>query len=90
LARQSQGLYLILRIRDEAHRFAITSHRNLRARQGIASRLDAVPGIGPARRVALLKHFGSIDAIEKATLEELKSVPGITGPVADAIKAHLE
>ncbi len=62
LPRHSQGLYLIQRIRDEAHRFAITSHRNLRTKQGLASRLDAIPGIGPAKRKLLLRQFGSIES----------------------------
>jgi len=90
LPRQSQGFYLIQRIRDEAHRFAITSHRNRRDKTGIASRLDTIPGIGPARRKALLRHFGSLEAIQQADLETLKAVPGITARVAEAIKEHLE
>jgi excinuclease ABC subunit C len=90
LPRQSQGLYLIQRVRDEAHRFAITSHRKLRTKQGLASRLDAVPGIGPARRKALLEHFGSIDGIQKATMEELMAVPGIPPGLAQALKEYLE
>jgi len=90
LPRASQGLYLIQRIRDEAHRFAITSHRKQRTKKGLASRLDAVPGIGPARRKLLLKHFGSIYDIQQASLEELTAVPGITTKLAQAIKAHLE
>ncbi|OGO25573.1 MAG: excinuclease ABC subunit C [Chloroflexi bacterium RBG_16_52_11] len=90
LARHSQGLYLIQRVRDEAHRFAITSHRNLRTKQGLASRLDSVPGIGPARRKQLLSHFGSIEDIRNASVEELCAVPGITAKLAESIKAHLE
>jgi excinuclease ABC subunit C len=90
LPRQSQGLYLVQRIRDEAHRFAITSHRKRRDKAGIASRLDAIPGIGPARRKALLTYFGSLEAIQQADLEALKAAPGITARVAEAIKAHLE
>jgi excinuclease ABC subunit C len=90
LPRQSQGLYLVQRIRDEAHRFAITNHRKQRTKQGMASRLDSVPGIGPARRNALLKRFGSIDDILAASLEELTAIPGITPKLAEAIKAHLE
>jgi len=90
LPRHSQGLYLIQRIRDEAHRFAITSHRNLRTKTGLASRLDAIPGIGPARRKQLLKHFGSVDAIQQASLDEITAVPGITPALAGAIKEHLE
>ena len=90
LPRHSQGLYLIQRVRDEAHRFAITSHRNLRTKQGLASRLDKVPGIGPARRRQLLSHFGSIEDIQVASLEELTAVPGITPRLAESIKANLE
>jgi excinuclease ABC subunit C len=90
LPRQSQGLYLVQRIRDEAHRFAITAHRNRRAKAGLASRLDAVPGIGPARRKALLNRFGSIEAIQEALEEELLSVPGINREIVEALKAHLE
>jgi excinuclease ABC subunit C len=90
LPRQSQGLYLVQRVRDEAHRFAITSHRKRRDKAGIASRLDIVPGIGPARRKALLTHFGSIQEIQQASLEELQRVPGITEKVAASIKEYLE
>jgi excinuclease ABC subunit C len=90
LPRQSQGLYFIQRVRDEAHRFAITAHRNRRAKEGLASRLDRVPGIGPARRKALLNHFGTIENILQASLDELQAAPGITPALAEAIKAHLE
>ncbi len=90
IPRQSQGLYLVQRIRDEAHRFAITSHRRLRTKEGLASRLDAIPGIGPARRKLLLSHFGSIQDIQQATDEELLAVPGITNKIVQAIKSHLE
>jgi excinuclease ABC subunit C len=89
LPRRSQGLYLVQRVRDEAHRFAITSHRRLRTKQGLASRLEVVPGIGPARRKALLDHFGSIQDIQDASLDELIAVRGITPSLAQAIKAHL-
>jgi excinuclease ABC subunit C len=90
LPRQSQGLYLIQRIRDEAHRFAITSHRRLRTKTGLASQLDAIPGIGSARRKLLLNHFGSIQDIQNASIEELTAVPGITEKIAQSIKAHLD
>jgi excinuclease ABC subunit C len=90
LPRQSQGLFLFQRVRDEAHRFAITSHRKQRTKVGLASRLDSIPGIGPARRKALLNHFGSIQKIQEASLEELVSVQGITEPVAYSIKNHLD
>jgi excinuclease ABC subunit C len=90
LPRQSQALYLIQRIRDEAHRFAITAHRNQRTKLGLASRLDKVPGIGPARRKALLSRFGTIEGILEATPEELAQVPGIPANLAHTIKEILE
>lgn len=90
LPRNSQGLYLLQRIRDEAHRFGITAHRNRRTREGLASILERVPGIGPGRRKALLNHFGDINGIRAATLEDLARVPGITREIAQAIKTHLE
>jgi len=88
LPRHSQGLYLVQRIRDEAHRYGITAHRRKRQKLGMASQLDSIPGIGPSRRRALLKHFGSVDKIREATVEELKSV--LPEDVAQSIKAHLE
>jgi excinuclease ABC subunit C len=89
LPRASQGLYLVQRVRDEAHRFAITHHRGQRDKLGIASRLDSIPGIGPGRRRALLKKFGDIDGIRGASIEQLKKVPGISEAVAKAIKDNL-
>ncbi len=88
LPRHSQGLYLVQRIRDEAHRFAITAHRQRRGKQGLASTLDAIPGVGPARRRALLRHFGSVDNIKAATVVELAAV--VPKDVAEAVKAYLE
>jgi len=88
LPRHSQGLYLIQRIRDEAHRYGITAHRKKRTKLGMASQLDSIPGIGPTRRKSLLKHFGSIDKIREASLEELKTV--VPENAAQSIKAHLE
>ena len=90
LPRHSQALYLVQRIRDEAHRFAITAHRARRTKQGMASALDSLPGIGPVKRKALLKHFGSVDKIREATVVELMSVPGINQALAEVIKAHLD
>ncbi|HSR20466.1 MAG TPA: excinuclease ABC subunit UvrC [Anaerolineales bacterium] len=87
LARHSPGLYLLQRIRDEAHRFGITAHRRKRTALGLASQLDAIPGIGPRRRKALLTHFGSLDAIRSATLDALKVV--VPEAVALSIKTHL-
>lgn len=88
LPRHSQGLYLVQRIRDEAHRFGITAHRRKRTKLGLASQLDSIPGIGPARRRALLKHFGSVDKIREASLEELSRV--VPKDAAEAVKEHLE
>ncbi len=90
LPRHSQGLYLLQRIRDEAHRFAITAHRKARGKVGVASRLDAIPGIGPARRKALLEKFGDIEGIRQATLEDLIAIPGINEEIARAIMSGLE
>ncbi len=90
LPRHSQGLYLLQRIRDEAHRFAITAHRKARGKTGMASLLDAIPGVGPAKRRALLQQFGDIDAIRQATADELTTVPGITNKIAQAIKSGLD
>ena len=89
LPPRSQGLFLVQNVRDEAHRFAITHHRARRQRMGVASQLDSIPGVGPARRKALLKAFGSLDAIRAATVEQLAAVPGIPRTVAVAIKEHL-
>jgi excinuclease ABC subunit C len=89
LPRNSQGLYLLMRIRDEAHRFAITAHRNRRSKAGLASTLDAVPGIGPTKRKRLLAHFGSIEAIKQASLEELIAIQGITQTDAEMLKTQL-
>jgi len=90
LPRHSQGLYLVQRIRDEAHRFGITAHRNKRSKLGLASQLDSIPEIGPTRRKALLKHFGSIDKIKEASIEELASVKGMNENAAKNVKANLE
>jgi excinuclease ABC subunit C len=88
LPRHSQGLYLLQRLRDEAHRFGITAHRKRRSKQGMASILDGIPGVGPARRKALLKHFGSVEKIRAAALEELAQV--VPQDTAASVKAHLE
>ena len=89
LPRRSEALYLVQRVRDEAHRFANTGHRQRRAKVGVASILDSVPGVGPRRRKTLLTHFGSLEELRKATAEEIASVPGIPLEVAQAVKAHL-
>ncbi|MCL4369623.1 MAG: helix-hairpin-helix domain-containing protein, partial [Chloroflexi bacterium] len=89
LPRSSQALYLVQRIRDEAHRFAVTYHRKVRSKRGFGSALDEVPGIGPRRKQALIKHFGSVKAIREASLEELLGVPGMNRQAAEKIKEHL-
>jgi excinuclease ABC subunit C len=90
LPERSQGLFLLQRVRDEAHRFAITTHRRQRAKSGLASRLDSIPGVGPARRKALLMKFGSIEKIRSASVDDLSSIPGISESLAFNIKSQLE
>lgn len=90
LPRRSQGLYLVQRVRDEAHRFANSSHRKRRSKAGTASILDAVPGIGPKRRKLLLDRFEGLEGLRAATVEEIASVPGIPVDVAEAVKGHLD
>jgi excinuclease ABC subunit C len=89
LPRTSQALYLVQRIRDEAHRFAITYHRNVRGRTGLRSALDEVQGIGPKRKRELLRRFGSVRGIRSATLEEIAAVPGMTLKQAKVVKSSL-
>ena len=85
-ARTSEGLYLLQRVRDEAHRFAITHHRSRRSKSMVESLLDDVPGLGEVRRKTLLKHFGSLKKLRAATVEEIAEVPGIGERTATAIK----
>jgi excinuclease ABC subunit C len=89
LPRTSEGLYLLQRVRDEAHRFAITLHRSRRSKGMTASALDGVPGLGETRRTALLKHFGSLKRLTAATVDDLVQVPGIGRTTAEAISAAL-
>jgi len=89
LERGSPALSLVQRVRDEAHRFAISYHRQLRRKRGLASTLEEIPDIGPRRRKALLKAFGSIEAIRQASIEELTEVPGMTQRAAEHLKANL-
>ncbi|MGE5139918.1 MAG: excinuclease ABC subunit UvrC [Rudaea sp.] len=89
LSRRSEALHLLQRIRDEAHRFGITYHRTLRAKRGLASQLDAIPGIGPQRRRALLARFGSLDKIREASAEELMTVNGMTRAAVQRLKENL-
>jgi len=89
LPHQSAGLQLLQRLRDEAHRFALAYHQRVRKRETFASALDAIPGIGPKRKRALLKQFGSVRAIQGASIEELASARGMTGRLARKIKERL-
>ena len=90
LPRTSEGMYLLQRIRDEAHRFAITFHRSKRSKVMLESLLDEIPQLGESRRTALLDRFGSVTAIRKATLAELETTPGIGVSTAKIIFTHLE
>ena len=90
LNRSSEALYLLQRVRDEAHRFAITHHRSRRSKSMVESLLDDVPGLGEVRRKTLLKHFGSLRKLRAATVEEIAMVPGIGDRTAIAIKAAVE
>jgi excinuclease ABC subunit C len=87
LPRTSEALYLLQRIRDEAHRFAITYHRQKRSTSMLVSLLDDVPGLGETRRKALMKQFGSLKRLRAATVEELMAVPGIGRRTAEAVQA---
>jgi excinuclease ABC subunit C len=86
----SSALYLVQRIRDEAHRFAITYHRDLRAKSTVRSAFDGMPGVGPKRRQALLRVFGSAKRVREAPVEQIAAVPGISRALAERIKASLE
>src|SRR2546430_4235341 len=86
LPRDSAGRFLLQRVRDEAHRFAITYHRASRGKGALKSSLDEIPGVGPKRRRALLQRFGSVDAIRNADAEDIASVPGMIGRTADALQ----
>jgi excinuclease ABC subunit C len=89
LPRTSEGLYLLQRVRDEAHRFAIAFHRERRSKRMTASALDGVPGLGEVRRKALLRHFGSLKRLAGASVEEIIEVPGVGRRTAGAILAAL-
>jgi len=88
LRQGSPALFLLERLRDEAHRFAITHHRKLRGKAALQSELEAIPGVGPARRRLLLTHFGSLRRMREASLEELLAVPGLPAAVARRLHAH--
>jgi len=89
LAKDSQGLMLLQRIRDEAHRFAVGYHRKLRSRESKRSILDEIPGIGPKRRTELLKRFGTIKALAEASIEEMAAVKGMNVSAARHVLDHL-
>lgn len=89
LPRESEALHLLQRIRDEAHRFAIGYHRKLRSKRSFKGKLDEIPGIGPKRKTALLKHFGSLKKMREATIEELAAVPGMDRRSAEKLKELL-
>jgi len=89
MARTSEGLYLLQRVRDEAHRFAITHHRSRRSKSMVESLLDEVPGLGEVRRRALLRRFGSLRKLRAATVEEIADVSGIGPRTAEAIVTAL-
>ena len=89
LPRHSQSLYLVQRLRDEAHRFAITYHRNLRSKSSLKSSIDMVTGIGPKRKRMLLRRFGTIQAIKEADIDDIAAVPGLTRSLAMRLKETL-
>ncbi|GAA5053745.1 excinuclease ABC subunit UvrC [Nocardia callitridis] len=89
MPRNSEALFLLQRVRDEAHRFAITFHRSKRSRRMTASALDSVPGLGATRRTALVTHFGSVAKLKQATVDEIVEVPGIGMATAKAVQAAL-
>ena len=89
IAKDSPALHILQRARDEAHRFAISYHRKLRRKELVTSALDSIPGIGPKRKKALLKKFGSVEGIKEASLEELSQTEGITSALAKKVKEEL-
>jgi excinuclease ABC subunit C len=89
LPRGSEALYMVQRIRDEAHRFAITYHRQVRGKSQIQSALDTIPGIGPKRKKALLRKFGSVKGIREAPLAEIASTVGFTESLAQRVKENI-
>jgi excinuclease ABC subunit C len=89
LRRNSTALFLLQRVRDEAHRFAITYHRELRRRERLRSGLEDIAGIGPERRRVLLRHFGSLKRLRTATAAEIAAVPGISTRLAAEIHSQL-
>ncbi|WP_456431964.1 excinuclease ABC subunit UvrC [Thermosulfuriphilus sp.] len=90
LSPQNKALLFLMRIRDEAHRFALSFHRRTRAKKALASPLEEIPGIGPRRRARLLEHFGSLEALARASIEEIARVPGMTRPLAKRLDEYLQ
>ncbi len=88
-SKNSEALFLLMRVRDEAHRFAITYHKKLRGKRALISELDGVPGIGVKRKKELIKRFGAISKIRDATVDEIASVPGLNKKLAQVLKRHL-
>lgn len=88
-SRNSQVLFMLMRVRDEAHRFAITFHKKLRGKKAVSSALDDVPGIGVKRKKELIKRFGSVSKIREASVEEIASVPGLSRRIAEELKERL-
>ena len=88
-SKNSEALFLLMRIRDEAHRFAITYHKKLRGKKALVSALDGVPGIGVKRKKELIKHFGSVSKIREGSIDEIASVPGLNKKLAEELKKHL-
>ena len=89
LPRGSEALYLVQRVRDEAHRFAVAYHRRVRGKAATASALDSVPGVGPRRKRALLRKFGSLKAVREAAVDDIASTPGYTRALAERVKERV-
>lgn len=89
LPRDSRALFLLQRLRDEAHRFAVGYHRRVRAEEGLRSALDEIPGIGPKRKRTLLQHFGSLEGIKAAPVDEIAALPGLNRALAEKVKEYL-
>jgi excinuclease ABC subunit C len=87
--RQSEALFMLQRLRDEAHRFANTFHRDLRGKRMTTSALDGVPGLGPTRQKRLLKELGGVGGVKKASLEQLTALPWLPDRVAEAVHTKL-
>jgi len=89
LRQNSAPLLLLAAIRDEAHRFAIEYHRTLRSKGSISSGIEQIPGIGAKRRTALLRHFGSLQRLKEASMEDIATVEGMTRSLAESVYTHL-